>query len=141
MLDDSPKESNMRQYDKGYADGRQSVINDRNYNGWSNYETWNVKLWIDNDEGTYNYWREQTESSIQAAVEDGADSNDAKQEATNRIAEQLKSDHEENMPEVNGTYADLLRGALSDVDWYEIASGMVDDYVSDHPEVLESSNA
>jgi hypothetical protein len=23
---------------------------DRKYNGWSNYETWNFKLWLDNDE-------------------------------------------------------------------------------------------
>ena len=23
------------------------------YNGWSNYETWNVILWLNNDEGTY----------------------------------------------------------------------------------------
>ena len=22
---------------------------DRTYNGWSNYETWNFKLWLDND--------------------------------------------------------------------------------------------
>ena len=25
------------------------------YNGWSNYETWNFKLWLDNDEGVHNY--------------------------------------------------------------------------------------
>lgn len=24
------------------------------YNGWTNYETWNVMLWVDGDEAIYN---------------------------------------------------------------------------------------
>lgn len=27
------------------------------YNGWSNYETWNVALWAGNDEKSYKYVR------------------------------------------------------------------------------------
>ena len=26
-------------------------MTDTEYNGWTNYETWNVALWIDNDQG------------------------------------------------------------------------------------------
>lgn len=28
------------------------------YNGWKNYATWNVALWIGNDEGLYNFAKE-----------------------------------------------------------------------------------
>lgn len=30
------------------------------YNGWPNYETWNVMLWLDNDEGLYRAYRAET---------------------------------------------------------------------------------
>ena len=32
----------------------QSNALDISYNGWENYETWNVALWINNDQSLYN---------------------------------------------------------------------------------------
>lgn len=32
----------------------QPQIEDMTYNGWANYETWNVALWIQNDYGFYS---------------------------------------------------------------------------------------
>ena len=35
----------------------QTQLTDTTYNGWTNYETWNVALWLGNDEGLYNMAR------------------------------------------------------------------------------------
>jgi len=35
-----------------------TMTNDNEYNGWANYETWNVALYLDNDEGIYNFMLE-----------------------------------------------------------------------------------
>ncbi len=32
-------------------------MNAQTYNGWPNYQTWNVMLWMDNEEGAYREYR------------------------------------------------------------------------------------
>src|SRR2546422_173393 len=116
---------------------------EKGYNGWSNYETWNVKLWIDNDEGSYEYWRERTLEAWGSSEEDCSYPSQTREDSANCIlAAALKDEHEENTPTVTGVYADLLNAALSAVDWHEIATAMIEDEeLKDDEEETEESEA
>lgn len=94
-------------------------MRDREYNGWTNYETWLVNMWMDNDQGSQDYYG----SYALQVYEEASDQPPLTREehARLRFADWLKEHHEENMPELPGVYGDLLRGALSEVNWCEIA--------------------
>ena len=98
------------------------------HNGWTNYETWIVKLWIDNEEGSYNYWREEAEHFSQNDNVYG-------------LSKALESEHSEALPELQGFASDLLNAAMSEVNWYEIAQSMIDDYKANHPEQVSEQEA
>ncbi len=97
------------------------------YNGWTNYETWNVKLWLDNDAGAVQYWAELAAEHFHGA--DGENAADSAELAKYSLRTHLEEEIKGNAPELTGTYADLLGAALSEVNWYEIASHIVDDAI------------
>ncbi len=84
-----------------------------NYNGWSNYETWCVALWLSNDQGTDQYIRELVQ-----AAEDTVQASKAVREYLedlNPVADQAS------------VFADLMNAALGEVDWVEVAEAFLEE--------------
>lgn len=101
------------------------------YQGWANYETWAVGLWLDNEESTYRYWRQEVERHRNAAkssprVRSGIWT--AQEAARFNLADQLKKEVTDAAPlHEPSLYTDLLLASLSGVDWLEI----VDSWMSE----------
>ena len=113
------------------------MSDDKKYNGWTNYETWAVNLWMSNDEGSYRYW-EETAQEVWADAEAGTyDWQTREFQADYALAERLKDEHEENVPVAEASvYTDLLQAALDSVNWQEIAEHLLADV--DKTEAIEA---
>ncbi len=100
-----------------------------NYNGWTNYPTWAVNLWLGNDEGTYNEVLELatkpvdllgSESGLVYIAED--------RRQAYAVAERIKSLVYDWTEQGSGSLAsDLLGYSLGLVDWREIAEAWIAD--------------
>lgn len=103
------------------------------YNGWTNYETWAVALWQNNDQGSYEYAREQAREAIKEATDDPSDLFTITEQAAHALAELLKDNYAEASPlETEASvYNDLLRAALSEVNWHEIAVNLIEEVESE----------
>jgi hypothetical protein len=94
------------------------MTEEKGYQGWTNYETWVVKLWIDNEENSYNYWQERAKE----LKEEGGEL------ITLGLADELKEAFDEGNPlEEAGVYTDLLYSALGEVNWYEISESILEE--------------
>ena len=105
------------------------MSDDGKYNGYTNYETWAVKLWIDNDQPSQEYWLEGARISLTEAPDNGDPGTifTREERATFDLADALKEWHEENTPSAFGVFADLLNASLGRVDWQEIATSLIAD--------------
>lgn len=112
---------------------------DKTYNGWTNYETWNVKLWMDNEEGSQSYVAEKAQEAYDEADSDGTFTRE--EQAALDLAASLKDEYEEAQADIleragiqASVWSDLLGAALSEVNWHEIAARLIEDVDKDEEE-------
>jgi hypothetical protein len=103
-----------------------------NYNGWKNYPTWAVALWLDNDEGLYHATQEIVSQGLTYADDHPNVPGIWTQEQANRfaVADALKTWVRDDLAADLGASfeADLLGYALDLVDWDEIAAAKLEVY-------------
>lgn len=103
------------------------MANNKEYNGWKNYETWVFNLWIDNEETTYNLWRSRAADAWENAKPTKIFTR--RQGAKYALAGTLKEWAEEQAPNLRASvWADLMAAAMSEIDWDEIAENMLAEY-------------
>jgi hypothetical protein len=100
-------------------------MSDTRFNGWTNYATWAVAVWVASDEDRQFYWCEQATlhraySSRDQMILEGRWT--PEETAIYSLADQLKEETSGNAREiVDCAYFDLLNAAFSEVNWEEIA--------------------
>lgn len=119
---------------KDTKDTVETAAEDQTYNGWTNYETWCVNLWLSNEENSYHYWDDR------AKHWHGEDSTseywNQAESAKFNLADELKEWHEDRSNRAFGdtasVFTDLTSSALQDVDWQEIAAGLLSEYQEEY---------
>jgi hypothetical protein len=106
-----------------------AATEDRTYNGWTNYETWAVHLWLTNDEPSFRYWRDaaatvRAEAPALDQVRVGTWTTAEAERFT--LADRLK-DELATPDEITGLWADLCGAALSEVNWHAVADAFLEE--------------
>ena len=82
------------------------------YNGWTNYETWNYKLWLDNNQPTYDAVRTLAKKH-----------NDAYE-----LSIELSKVAHDNAPLLEASfYSDVLNASIREVNFFEIAESYLEE--------------
>ena len=92
------------------------------YNGWYNYETWNFKLWLDNDPETVAY--------INGLFID------CERDAY-KLSKELEQYAYNGMPLLKGFYGDLLGASMREINFYEVAESYLEE-LKEEEERLEA---
>lgn len=92
---------------------------DKTYNGWANYETWVINMWLSNDEGIYEETNGIIEQQLNEPVITAC-------EALKDFVEELAEATTSGVLGGSSFVTDLFQGALSEVDWREVVTNWVE---------------
>ena len=122
-------------------------MSDTTYNGWKNYETWAVGMFLDGNydgPGTYYGAIETVRATIEDTEHPTSEYWTVEQSHRFNVADALKDFVEEHTNphmvdddhpvQLSGLVADLFGAALSSVDWDELA----DAWITNHAEQVQS---
>jgi hypothetical protein len=105
------------------------------YNGYSNYETWAVQLWIDNNESSSAYWRRLAEEVYNHQASEQVHFSKV-EDATCILTEKLRDSYNNGMEvllsdgNATGTiWADLLNASVCAVNFGEIAKNLMESVI------------
>ena len=106
-------------------------MNENEYQGYENYETWSVALWIGNEHSLYVHWQERAEELKEQVggfdqVYHGVWTE--QQAARYTLADELKAMFKAHPLADDATmYSDLLTHSLGRVDWQEVADSILEE--------------
>jgi hypothetical protein len=115
----------------------------KEYNGYANYFTWAVALWLDSSIGDQEYWSEVADEilddsqTVPACLSDlfspeEWNADHVRNRAITDFADRLKENISDIGPgsgiceDMPGMYADLFTAVFDFIDWREIAKNFID---------------
>lgn len=100
------------------------------YNGWANYETWNMALWIGEMDGLPDMIHEQAMREVKDAFDDNEDEFD-KWTATRSLAKYLEELCHETFDygheNLQGPLADAVGMYYAAIQWHDIAENYIEE--------------